>query len=309
MLCRLLYHAIKDTHGSLLSNIIGNEKQNVKSSTTVIDIMTEVFNKFILIKLPFHRPSYLPDVLGNLLFGDNSRYISCDEDNDSSSTSCCVYINGMMMTDLETIKNHKEELQHKFPLLPSIHYFYNASDSFFTDLYECILNKQTTRHSEASYKFFTLVVRKLVDPRMKKVVLIAHSQGTIVVSTVLAKLKELGLDKECYMNKLEVYLFSNCASKTKYVLPDKKLPYIENISNQHDFVSRFGMLSSQQELVDIDGEMIIMKDKYGHLFGRNYLDQSLKDIPEFKDKSRLMQYVTTTYQTRKQCSPFASYFS
>lgn len=306
MLCRLLYHAIKDTHGSLLSNIIGNEKQNVKSSTTVIDIVTEVFNKFIIIKLPFHRPSYIPDVLGNLLFGDNSRYISCDEDNDSSSTSCCVYINGMMMTDLETIKNHKEELQHKFPLLPSIHYFYNASDSFFTDLYECILNKQTTRHSEASYKFFTLVVRKLVDPRMKKVVLIAHSQGTIVVSTVLAKLKELGLDKECYMNKLEVYLFSNCASKTKYVLPDKKLPYIENISNQHDFVSRFGMLSSQQQLIDIDGEMIIMKDKYGHLFGRNYLDQSLEDIPEFKDNSRLMQYVT---RTRKQCSPFASYFS
>lgn len=306
MLCRLLYHAIKDTHGSLLSNIIGNEKQNVKSSTIVIEIMTEVFNKFILIKLPFHRPSYLPDVLGNLLFGDNSKYISCDDDNDSSSTSCCVYINGMMMTDLETIKNHKEELQHKFPLLPSIHYFYNASDSFFTDLYECILNKQTTRHSEASYKFFTLVVRKLVDPRMKKVVLIAHSQGTIVVSTVLAKLKELGLDKECYMNKLEVYLFSNCASKTKYVLPDKKLPYIENISNQHDFVSRFGMLSSQQQLIDIDGEMIIMKDKYGHLFGRNYLDQSLKDIPEFKDNSRLMQYVT---RTRKQCTPFASYFS
>ena len=71
-----------------------------------VDIMTEVFNKFILIKLPFHRPSYLPDVLGNLLFGDNSRYISCDEDNESFSTSCCVYINGMMMTDLETIKNH-----------------------------------------------------------------------------------------------------------------------------------------------------------------------------------------------------------
>jgi hypothetical protein len=271
--------------------------------------MTEVFNKFILIKLPFHRPSYLPDVIGNLLFGDNSRYISCDEDNESSSTSCCIYINGMMMTDLETIKNHKKQLKSKFPLLPSIHYFYNASDSFFTDLYECILNKETTRHSEASYKFFTLVVRKLVDPRIKKVVLIAHSQGTILVSTVLAKLKELGLDKECYMNKLEVYLFSNCASKTKYVLPDKKLPYIENISNQHDFVSRFGMLSSQQELVDIDGEMIIMKDKYGHLFGMNYLDQNLKDIPEFKDKSRLMQYVTTTNQTRKQCTPFASYFS
>jgi len=307
MLCRLLYHAIKDTHGSLLSNIIGNET-DVKTSTTVTDIMTGVLNKFILIKLPFHRPSYLPDVIGDLLFGDNSRYISCDED-ESSSTSCCLYINGMMMTDLETIKNHKKQLKTKFPLLPSIDYFYNASDSFFTDLYECILNKQTTRHSEASYKFFTLVVRKLVDPRMKKVVLIAHSQGTIVVSTVLAKLKELGLDKECYMNKLEVYLFSNCASKTKYVLPDKKLPYIENISNQHDFVSRFGMLSSQQELVDIDGEMIIMKDKYGHLFGRNYLDQSLEDIPEFKDKSRLMQYVTTTNQTRKQCTPFASYFS
>ena len=111
MLCRLLYYAIKDTQGSLLSNIIGNEKQNDKTtSTTVADIMTEVLNKIILIKLPFHRPSYLPGVLGDLLFGDNSRYIiSCDdEDNESSSTSCCIYINGMMMTDLETIKNHKK---------------------------------------------------------------------------------------------------------------------------------------------------------------------------------------------------------
>ena len=310
MLWRLLYHAIKDTQGSLLSNIIGNET-DVKTSTTVADIMTEVLNKIILIKLPFHRPSFLPGVLGDLLFGDNSRYITCDKDNDneSSSTSCCIYINGMMMTDLETIKNHKKKIQHKFPLLPSIHYFYNASDSFFTDLYECILNKQTTRHSEASDKFFLVLVSKLVDPQMKKVVLIAHSQGTIVVSTVLTKLKELGLDKECYMNKLELYLFSNCSTTTKYIIPDKKLPYIENISNEHDFVSRFGMTTSQQKLVDIDGEMIIMKDKYGHLFGKNYLDQNLKDIPEFKDKSRLMQYVTTTNRTRKQCTPFASYFS
>ena len=198
----------------------------------------------------------------------------------------------------------------KFSLLPSIHYFYNASDSFFTDLYECILNKQTKRHSEASNKLFTLVVRKLVDPRMKKVVLIAHSQGTILVSTVLSKLQELGLDKECYMNKLEIYLFSNCASKTKYVLPEKRLPYIENISNQHDFVSRFGMTSSQQQLIDIDGEMIIMEDKYGHLFSKNYLEQNLEDIPEFKNKSRLIQYVATNETMRRTpCNPFASYFS
>ena len=307
MLCRLLYYAITDTQGSLLSNIIGKEKDNEENTLCSV---TDIFKKFILIKLPFHRPSYLPDVIGDTFFGDNSRYIICDDDNnETKSSSCCLYINGIMMTELETIEKHKKQLKHKFPLLPSIHYFYNATDSFFTDIYECILNKQTIRHSEASYKFFALVVRKIVDPRMKKVVLIAHSQGTILVSTMLAKLKELGLDKECYINKLEIYLFSNCSTTTKYVLPDKKLPYIENITNQHDFVSRFGMTSSQQELIDIDGEMIIMKDKYGHLFGRNYINQSLETFPEFKDNSRLMQYVATNQTRRTPCSPFASYFS
>ena len=28
--------------------------------------------------------------------------------------------------------------------------------------------------------------------------------------------------------------------------------------------------------------MIIMEDKYGHLFSKNYLEQNLEDIPEFK---------------------------
>ena len=43
------------------------------------------------------------------------------------------------------------------------------------------------------------------------------------------------------MEKLQIFLFSNCSTSTKYVLPEKKLPYIESLSNEHDFISKLGI--------------------------------------------------------------------
>ena len=300
MLFRLLYHAITNTNDSILKNIIGINDDD-QNSTLNINNIYKVSKNLLSMKLPFHKPSFLPDFIGDFFFGDNSRYIE-DSLTKSTNSSRCVYVNGILM-DLQTIKNHKAKLKEVFPLLPPIDCFYNATDYFISDIFECIINKQTVHHSEASKKLFNNIVRLLVDPSIKNIIIIAYSQGTIIISFILSKLKEIGLDQKIYLEKLQIFLFSNCSTCTKYVLPEKKLPYIESLSNENDFVSKFGMNSSCIDLIDIDGEKIIFNNRYGHLFIKNYLN-NIEKIPEFKD-SKLYHY------TKKKTfdHPFDSFFS
>lgn len=305
MLFRLLYHAIKGTNDSIVQNIIGINDDDDQNSKLNIQDIYKLLKKLLFIKLPFHKPSFLPDFIGNFFFGDNSRYIE-DSLTKSKNTSRCIYINGIL-TDFKTIESHKKKLKEVFPYLPPIDCFYNATDNFISDIFECIINKQTDNHSEASQKLFNNIVRLLVDPSINNIIIIAHSQGTILISFILLKLKEIGLDKKIYMEKLQIFLFSNCSTSTKYVLPEKKLPYIESLSNEHDFVSKLGMTSSCIDFIDIDGEQIIFKKRYGHLFIKNYLC-NLNDTHEFK-KSKLYHYYKQDYTQMKQFDPFDSYFS
>jgi len=55
----------------------------------------------------------------------------------------------------------------------------------------------------------------LKNPAVSKIVLIGHSQGAIIVSNVLSKLKDKNYTRE-ELNKLEVYTFASPASKTPF---------------------------------------------------------------------------------------------
>jgi hypothetical protein len=132
----------------------------------------------------------------------------------------------------------------------------NSTDSLPLDLLECMVGKQLYRHTEAATKAFPPIYDALKRPDKQRVVVIAHSQGTIIMATVLRMLAAIfsppaetrglaalfGIPAAAYagpefvypdqdpwraedfeplseeeLAKLELYCFANCANTMKTI--------------------------------------------------------------------------------------------
>jgi hypothetical protein len=56
----------------------------------------------------------------------------------------------------------------------------NSTDGLVEDLLECVAAKVAWRNGEAATKALHEIYRRLRDPQIERVVVIAHSQGTII---------------------------------------------------------------------------------------------------------------------------------
>ena len=72
-----------------------------------------------------------------------------------------------------------------------IHVIHNDSDSIFVDLIECLVGKQYEDLTEPAFVTLVAITKKLLDNKIKKIVIICHSQGTIVVGNVINSLKKM----------------------------------------------------------------------------------------------------------------------
>ncbi|KAL6718464.1 hypothetical protein ACLMJK_004555 [Lecanora helva] len=175
---------------------------------------------------------------------------------------------------------------------------HNQTYGFLGDLLECLIQRvysYRTRDVRTAHEY---VKATLVDSTVKKVVLIAHSQGGIIVSLVVDQLLT-ELPAEC-MSKLEVYTFGSAAShfsnplaalpfrKQPNVLPtsptdihlsefaDPKhvIPFIEHYANQKDPVPRWGVLHFTQDVLNgrYAGSVFVRMGASGHLFNQHYMD-------------------------------------
>jgi hypothetical protein len=130
----------------------------------------------------------------------------------------------------------------------------NSTDSFWLDLLECALGKAWYLTTESAEKAFPPIYDALKSEK-KKVVVICHSQGTIIMAVVLRSLiaitrraaaarmagaegiappefiypdeMPLNLDdfeplEEAELAKLEIYAFANCANTMRYYRPPAK---------------------------------------------------------------------------------------
>ncbi len=64
----------------------------------------------------------------------------------------------------------------------------NSTDSLLVDLLECVVGKEWYRYTEAAVKAFPPIYDALKRQDKRRVVVIAHSQGTIIMATVLKML-------------------------------------------------------------------------------------------------------------------------
>lgn len=266
----------------VIENIKNNKTSEFnKNNWTLFSLLYFFYNIFFP-RLPITSPSWIPNIIKRIFFGSNSKYIPDDEETDNGIF--VLYINGIMSNEKIIIQN-KKLLNNIFNR--KINLIHNVTDSIIIDLIECLIGKQTDDMSEAAIVTLYTLCKKLLDPNIKKIIIICHSQGTIIVGKVLQNLSKLGLDKEEYIKKIEIYAFANCSSNMTHI--NNSFPYIESFANENDFVARLGCncTSDIKKYIKIDGIIFIKKNKSGHMFNTHYINNFSEDFPN----SRLNIYI------------------
>jgi hypothetical protein len=217
------------------------------------------------------------------------------------------FVNGVMTDDAVAQVNAAllAELFHR-----PITLIQNSTSSLLTDLLQCALDKAGWRITEPVTKTLPAIYDALKRPDKQRVVVIAHSQGTIIAAAVLHLLKRLtqpaaprGLAPaaayappefvypddtplvlsdfapltESEFGKLEIYCFATCANVMTHYRPAAPgrpaLPHLEHFGNEHDIVARLGMQAPHAAArgIQIDGARFVRVGAWGHLLGEHYL--------------------------------------
>jgi hypothetical protein len=215
------------------------------------------------------------------------------------------FINGIL-TNQDVARMNAAYLVHLFHR--PINVLWNSTDGIGVDLLECATEKLGATGEEVDSAFHPLL-DAISSPQNKRVVLIAHSRGTLITAVLLrliggvyrhtmtGKRRNLSKpDRETIreqaaaegltvdpgrlkpvtpteLSKLEVYCFANCASEMSYLDPGRELPKIESYANEHDLVARLGMLAPDPRQCDIQiaGPRFKHNGAWGHLLNAHYL--------------------------------------
>ena len=199
--------------------------------------------------IPRTPPAFGPPTLGNIFWQPS--VILQRPDHHGSYTSfpdeTWFFINGIMTNDVIAHGN-AAYLAHLFHR--PITLIQNSTDSLLVDLLECALGKHWERTTEPATKAFPAIYDALKSPHKRRVVLLAHSQGTIITASVLRWLcaitrpagEATGAQRyepplfvypnqepldlrhfepltEDELAKLEIYCFATCASSMRYYRP------------------------------------------------------------------------------------------
>ena len=260
--------------------------------------------------LPHTPPMFTPPFLDDLFW--QPTVLLQRPDHYGSYTSypdeTWFFINGIMTNDAVAQVNAAllTELFHR-----PITLIQNSTSSLLTDLAQCALDKMNWRVTEPVVKAFPAIYDALSSPDKRRVVLIAHSQGTIIAAVLLQLLKMITRPavtaggpmaaaayappefifpsdeplnasdfaplEESQLAKLEVYSFATCANVVTPIRPAEKerraVPYVEHFGNEYDIVARLGMLAPNAEArsIQISGPRFVRLGAWGHLLNAHYL--------------------------------------
>ena len=260
--------------------------------------MVKFLTNTIVPALPLTPPPFLPPFLDNF-FWRPTVILQRPDHNGSTTTfphEAWFLINGILTNDAVAQMNaaYLSYLFHR-----PITLIQNATDSFPVDMLECILGKEWQRTTEPVIKAMPVIYDALKRPEIEKVVVVTHSQGTIIMANVLRWLYALTIPPmtsreeamagdfryadPCFifpdddrlnpddfvklsyqeLAKLEVYNFATCANRMTYYpprLPGENVPWIEHFGNERDMVARLGMLAPRV----LDREIYIEGPRYVH---------------------------------------------
>lgn len=196
------------------------------------------------------------------------------------------FINGIATSPPVAILNCRE-LARVFNR--SIHLIHTPTYSAAWDFMDSITARTLRKDGKLSRPAYDVVKEALVTH--DKVVLIGHSQGTIVSSYIARKL--LKDKKYRYLApKLEIYCIAGVADSFRIdnAMSQKLqrgVPYVEHFVNGLDFFGRIGVLA---HLESTAGAVFCIADRKGHLLNDHYL-AGIERGEYCNRQSRLFQYV------------------
>ncbi|KAL2371908.1 hypothetical protein RJ035_002118 [Blastomyces gilchristii] len=204
-----------------------------------------------------------------------------------------IFVNGVMVGN-RGLANNCARLSRTFGrAITGIH---NPTNGLVWDIIECIFQRSFAYNTYSIRYTYDHLKHCLTDPTVHKVVLIAHSQGGIIVSMALDLLFTI-LSAE-NMAKLEVYTFGSAAahfnnpmraiqttsipispsgpsvsSPTRRRRSKGVIRYIEHYVNGEDIVPRWGvMYNVRSAKTRYSGKVFIRNGVTGHMFNQHYLD-------------------------------------
>ncbi|KAL8995485.1 MAG: hypothetical protein Q9169_004779 [Polycauliona sp. 2 TL-2023] len=177
---------------------------------------------------------------------------------------------------------------------------HNKTYGVLGDCLECLLQRCLDYKSTGVRITYRYVKALLLDPPIKKVVLIGHSQGAIILSIVLDQLFS-ELPVTC-MSKIEIYTFGSAASHFSNPLfsapaatnpshkpnrgiegqgqersnesPRHVIAHIEHYANEYDMVCRWGVLHCTEGALNnrYAGSVFMRLGARGHMLNQHYLN-------------------------------------
>jgi Alpha/beta hydrolase of unknown function (DUF900) len=196
-----------------------------------------------------------------------------------TDNECWIFINGVA-TPLSIADENRKNLFSIFHR--PIYLMHNPTDGVGLDLLECIGGKigglcEACWAANPQKTLEQALVPFINKKEYKRVVLIAHSQGTIITGNALSNLANTkGHDFLAKMKtKLEVYAFANCSQR----MPADKVLHLENLSNRRDTVAWLGALfpfkklwkDAKGDAIEIGDKLITEPTRWGHFLNTHYL--------------------------------------
>jgi hypothetical protein len=251
--------------------------------------------------LPIELPDWLLGGENAVFWRGTDILFQSDPENNPYSfpDEAWIFINGVgTNSDMARINADLLSLMFRRPLT----IIQNATNSIVLDLLQSVIGKAWQDTTEASVKAYPIIHNALHTATKKRVVVICHSQGTIIMANVLRALideefremlqeeglktragsrksaKLEGLERHEDLEKLEIYSFANCSDVMRYAPGLKSdagnpVPFLENFANELDLVARTGILAPRKEKwgIKIDGDVYAKARGWGHLLNLHYL--------------------------------------
>jgi predicted alpha/beta hydrolase family esterase len=108
----------------------------------------------------------------------------------------------------------------------------------------------------------TQLVKLAGRGRDTKVVVVAHSQGTILASEMVRQLRQLNAP---ILERMEVFNFAFCADE----FPENCCRRVEHFANENDFVAALSLAGNPY---NVPGAIYRRAGAWGHFLGAHYLD-------------------------------------
>ena len=230
-------------------------------------------NQFSELNVVANAPS-IAQLVREILMGNKKkrRFVDTLNDAEDSDGEDWFFLNGITTTP-EIDALNRDAIASVFGR--DVQSLYNPSCGIIADLAECVSERTFNNYAAITFLLLSRVQYSLHSGR--KVVIIAHSQGGIILSNMLKQLRDTD---QSYPN-LEVYTFASAADEDIAI----DGVHQEHYGNELDFVARMGLMN-----VETTGTFYMKSKTTGHFFNRDYLEH-FKCAKYCNGTSRLFSYI------------------